>query len=350
MHRGSTWEAPPFMAGELSLSHMAWASPCLAQERILSSQSNMKTNSDNSYYDVEVVRDLAALYLQNVKPAEEEAWAIAQVTPTSEQSQLETPRALLDVPEHGEFHILLTLFGSVIKPKEKYSWFIHFPIRDIASYAKRKDAFVNFAFYQESHGGTVICRINKNIGGIAADGYLRYDPVYLIPTDYQGYVLPALKFYKAHPGLLDDQNPSTAPHPQKNKATLSDLIGSNNPLLAAAALRAFIANSPSNASALKPYLEHLQGIPLALGCYMLLEHSLQTQDNSDAGLKVLLSVISSATTIDQLNSILTSVNAVALDLAPYPAGQTVTMILTHLKDRQAALNSDKTSGKKSQAN
>ena len=315
--------------------------PCFAQNAFASQSTGSAKNRPQLEADkadsVEVVRDLYSLHFQKLQSAAGNVWVLARVTPNPafEQGQYMSPLRPLDQPEHGSLHFLSILAGTAGEDQEKYSWVIHYPIDDVGDYVRRKDAFANSAFSHSTGGGIVVCRINKSLPGEVPEGYYRYNPAYLLPSEYQSYVLPAFKFFGAHPGLIDEEHPTTKDAHQEN--VLRSLLHNGNPLLAAAALRALVSSNLLSGAEVTRYLERLQGIPLALSCYIVLKRTAQHQGEEDNGVKSLSSVISSATTTDRLQSVLTAVRAAELDTVPYGVPPTIQAVHTLLMDRQAAL-------------
>ena len=160
-------------------------------------------------------------------------------------------------------------------------------------------------------GGYAICEVNPK-----AEGEERYSPLYVVPAEWQAFVVPAFAFCRANPTLFSDTD---ARMTAARRARLTALLTSPNPYLAAFACQALTRAAAVDAETIDVALAQPDPFRQAMMTYLLLAN-VPRQDNATATVVEgsIHAATNAADTLDDLNGIALGIGS-ALVTAGEPA-------------------------------
>ena len=254
--------------------------------------------------------DINALPLDTILKEQNDSWVLAKLTPLTPQQKKNhfivlvdpatgqtalSPGADFRPTEQGDFAVLSSL-NEKKSPSEKYDFPIPF-VYNGPAYLKSHISYSPFRV-----GGYAICQVTPN-----AEGKDRYSPVYVVPAEWQAFVVPAFAFCRANPTLFSDSDTHMT---AARRTKLTALLTSPNPYLAAFACRTLTRAAAVDPETVDMALLQADPFRQAVMTYLLLANVPQ-QDNATALVVEgsIHAVTNAADTLDDLNGIALGIGA-----------------------------------------
>ena len=277
-----------------------------------------------------MVGDVAAFSFRQVQQPADQTWVVAKVAPNVTDKTFDSSSG--DTHGRGLFKVLAALTQAPSHTTLPYIWTFHPAYMNPADLFQNRDGVSSEAFL---YGGTAICCLNAGRRGNEIFG-----PAYLIPSEWQSYVLPAFKFYKANRGLFETtaapgSKTAFSPH---HLLQLRKLLTGDNPFLASEACRTLSEKGNLDPITVTKALSQSQDMRQALRAYLVFKAMPQSDRSglSDA----VSAVIEAATNTSQIQGIALAVFTTKLDMPQYPLVQPVSNLLKQVDQKQASFHTD----------
>lgn len=196
----------------------------------------------NVEHDTRMVSDIGSLDIPMISALTGQIWIFAKVTPDTKDGQFtgvsrnpatgiytQIPGQLVTQVWKGTIKTFAPIVGTAEQQVWNYEW--HLPAAIYQQYLVSNSGTADpyLAFYGKN---AIVCRI---IGGssttTAETLYAKFYPIYLVPSQWEAYVVPALSYLHDNAGVFQSKNAV------KNADLWWKLTEDANPIVATQALR-----------------------------------------------------------------------------------------------------------------
>lgn len=301
--------------------------------------ATMSGTANNLYYDARSVHDMAQLRFDAIASDPLKTWALVRIVAEPHSGSATIPGAYVEaetgrvvippgdekatvIIKEGSWEVIASLQeGNPPSPKAgKYSW-----TEPLVKKRKLDPEDVYSAF---GKSGILLSRLNPE-----AKDAKKFEPSYLIPTQWENAILPAYQQFKTNSGLFNGQLSRT----QTNR--VAQLLRSDNPILSAMAFRRLIETEKLDEESIISAVQQADGHKKAVYIYVLLTRPENAKE--DAVLNLLKHVAESAKGADDLRSIALGSFAAAVFASDSKNGQALgRQLLATLRERSKEINAE----------
>jgi hypothetical protein len=233
------------------------------------------------YPEVRAVHDAARVPFDAIVDSPSPPWIVMQVTPAANSGSVVAegayinidtgklvtePGARFPIVESGKWKLVAAL-SPMAETSGEYRWEVSEP------FTRRVE--IDGLYSPFARGGLVLCRYRAERQDSG-----RFSPVYVLPSDWEPFVKPALEEYRSKRGSFRLEE-------EGQQADLERLLKHENPLLAVVALRTLVERGRISGPALQDVLVQSRDLRQASLVYAALtgasEHDASTVDQAVAG-------------------------------------------------------------------
>jgi len=229
----------------------------------------------NVEHDTRMVSDIGSLDISMISAHTGQTWIVAKVTPNIKDGQFtgvgrnpatgiytQIPGQLVTQVWKGTIKTVAPIVGRAAEQVWNYEW--HLPAGIYQQYLVRNSGTADpyLAFYGNN---AIVCRIIGGASTTSADTlYSKFYPIYLVPSQWEAYVVPALSYLHDNAGVFQSKNAAN------DEDRLWKLTEDANPIVATQALHVLYQGTSVDGSRLYKLLTGTTGLKQAVFTFMVL--------------------------------------------------------------------------------